>query len=210
MNVLVTAGPTREYIDTVRFLSNASSGRMGCAVARQARAAGHDVTLMHGPMDESLLRGLTNCTLAAFTNVADLQGELAARFESCDALVMAAAVGDFTVASPSETKLSRRAGPVTLRLEPTDDLLAGLAKRKRPGQTIIAFAVEDPPVSQAEAKAREEMVKKGADFVVVNTPAAMGAEAGQACILSTDGILLPWGQRTKTDLAVEIVRRLRS
>ena len=205
MRVLVTAGPTREHIDAVRFISNASSGRMGCAVAAAAVAAGHEVTLLAGPGVTDLPDG---CDVARFVSVEDLARELDDRFDRCDALVMAAAVGDFRPQRRAEGKIPRRGGPVTIRLIPTEDLLAGLAGRKRPGRAIVAFAVEDPPPAKAEARARSEMPAKGADFVVVNTPAAMGAADSEACILSAGGVELPWARRSKTELAARVVSLL--
>lgn len=211
MNILITTGPTREYIDSVRFLSNASSGRMGCAVAAAARKAGDSVTLLHGPIDESALGNLADdagCRRVGFMSFADLQRFIAEHFPACDALVMAAAVGDFTISKPLSKKLRRADGPITLTLTPTPDVLAGIATNKRANQKIVAFAVEDPPLQAAEEKARAELKSKGADFVVVNTPEAMGAPHSQACILSAEAILLPWAQRPKQELAEEIVRLL--
>jgi len=211
MRVLVTAGPTREYIDTVRFISNASSGRMGCAVACAALRAGHDVTLLLGPgVDEQLTADLTGrCRVVPFVSVADLKRELEERFADCDALVMAAAVGDFRPDRVLPAKLHRSAGPVTLRLFPTEDVVASVAVGRRAAQTVVTFAVEDGPHEQIEAKARSEMAAKGADFVVVNTPQAMAAETSDACVLARDGRGLPWDTRPKAVLAEEIVRLLR-
>ena len=211
MNILITTGPTREYIDSVRFISNASSGRMGCAIAAAARRAGDSVTLLHGPIDESVLGELQNdagCPLVSFTSVSDLQREITKNFPTCDALVMAAAVGDFFIANPSSKKLHRSAGEITLTLTPTPDVLAGVAAGKRADQKIVAFAVEDPPLAAAEVKARAELKSKHADFVVVNTPAAMAAKHSLACILSADATLLPWAHRSKHELAEQIVNFL--
>jgi len=204
MRILITAGPTREHIDPVRFITNASSGRMGLAVAAAAAGAGHQVTLLHAAgMD---VRGAgEDVERAAFVSVADLKRLLHERFAECDALVMAAAVGDFQVENYSPQKIPRRGGPIALRLVPTEDLLAGVAAGRREGQRIIAFAVEDGPREQVEAKARDELRSKGADYVVVNRPEAMAAEASEACILSPGGIVLPWGHRPKEELAREII-----
>jgi len=202
MRILVTAGPTRQYIDSVRFITNASSGRMGCAVAAEAVRAGHEVTLLLGPVSAEPPAG---CRLERFVSVADLKGALEASFHACDALVMAAAVGDFVPERPSDTKLARSAGPVTIRLLPTEDLLAGLRGRKRTGQVVVAFAVEEGPRERTEAKARAEMSAKGADFVVVNTPGAMGGDSSLACILASDGIALPWANRPKRELAETVI-----
>jgi len=215
MRVIVTAGPTRQYIDTVRFITNASSGRMGCAVAQAAIEAGHDVTVL---LAESLIQPLRRdpstrtvareARLVPFVTVEDLKGQLEQRFAGCDALVMAAAVGDFRVEHPAQAKLSRAGGPVNLRLVPTEDVVASVGARKRPGQLIIVFAVEDGAADQMESKARAEMLAKKADYVVVNGPSAMGAEAGCACVLSRAGVVVPWGKRPKIDLARQLVSLL--
>lgn len=206
MRILVTAGPTREYIDTVRFISNASSGRMGLAVAAAAIETGHVVTLLLGPGVTAPVAADGVCDVAGFVSVDDLKSALHERFDACDALVMAAAVGDFRPETRAAGKLSRKAGPVTLRLVGTEDVLASLAGRKRPGQTVIAFAVEDGPEEQIESKARAELADKGADFVVVNSPAAMAASESYACILAADRTVLPWATRPKGTLAGEIIR----
>jgi len=206
MRILVTAGPTREYIDTVRFISNASSGRMGVAVATAAVRAGHDATLLAG--QGVAVRDNPGFNVHRFTSVADLKALLVERFPACDALVMAAAVGDFRPQKPLPAKLHRKGGPITLKLFPTEDVLAGLRASKRPGQRIVAFAVEDGPCDQIEAKARAEMAEKGADWVVVNTPAAIAADESRACILAPDAVALPWDDRAKRELADQIVQLL--
>jgi phosphopantothenoylcysteine decarboxylase/phosphopantothenate--cysteine ligase len=210
MRVLVTAGPTREPVDAVRFISNASSGRMGVAVACAAATAGHDVTLLVGPVSEDLLASArqAGCEVVRFTSVADLQAALEQYFDACDALIMAAAVGDFTVGNPSAEKLSRQAGPITITLTPTADFLAACGARKRPDQKIVAFAVETGADGDTEARAREKLIAKGADAVVLNPPGAMAAESSRACILAADAVLLPWAERPKEQLAREIVERL--
>ncbi len=213
MRFLITAGPTREYIDSVRFISNGSSGRMGIAVARAAVAAGHSVTLLLGVgvSDAAHAAGLAEmCDIVEFVSVADLQRELSGRFAECDVLVMSAAVGDYTVAQRSATKLSRADGAITLRLEPSQDVLAGVAGGKRGDQTIVAFAVEDGEGDAIITKARRELVAKNADLDVVNTPAAMGGKESLACIISRQEVLLGWDTRPKEDLAAEIIRIIES
>ena len=212
MRILVTAGPTREHIDAVRFISNASSGRMGCAVARAAVHAGDEVTLL---LSRSLVASATwdlsaDVTVAAFESVSDLKAGLEERMADCDALVMTAAVGDFRPDQACEGKLARANGPVTLRLIPTEDVLASVATERRDAQIIVAFAVEEGADAAIEAKARAEMQAKNADYVVVNTPAAMGAKASRACILSRDDVVLAWADRPKEELAERIVALLRT
>ena len=204
MRFLITAGPTREYIDTVRFISNASSGLMGFAVAAAAIEAGHEVTLLAGPVSLPHPEG---AKVAEFVSVEDLASALSERFDACDVLVMAAAVGDFQLAdSPAAGKLSRKAGPITISLEPTADVLASVARAKKPGQIVVAFAVEQGTPEAILAKARQELADKHADFSVVNTPAAFNSAESLACILDAENILLPWANRPKKDLARQLVR----
>jgi phosphopantothenoylcysteine decarboxylase/phosphopantothenate--cysteine ligase len=205
MRILITAGPTREYIDTVRFLSNASSGRMGLALGRAALEAGHDVTLLLGPVS---LEAPEGAEVVPFVSCSDLAEALGEQFPRCDVLMMAAAVGDFRPERTYPSKLHRRNGPITLRLYPTEDILATVAQTKRADQTIVSFSVEDGRPEQVEAKAREEMLAKHADLCVVNPPAAMADTASEACVLDEDGIALPWARREKSELARQIVKLL--
>ncbi len=203
MKIIITSGPTREYIDSVRFITNASSGRMGYACAAAAVADGHKVTLITGPV---AIEPPDGCEVVKFTTVEELKAALDARFAECDALIMAAAVGDFTVEKTSTGKISRSTGPIRITLTPTEDILAGLGRRKGKRQIIVGFAVED---EADEEKARRKMESKNCDYLVGNTPAAMSAESSEACILSPTGIALPWASRSKTDLAREIIALLK-
>ena len=156
MKLLVTAGPTREPIDAVRFITNASSGQMGYAVAAAGVAAGMQVTLLSGPVG---LKPPAGCRVVPFVTVTDLRRALKARFDTCDALVMSAAVGDFTLARPAINKLHRFEGPLTLTLLPTEDLLAAMAMHKKVGQQIVAFAVEDGPPERPGGRGGEAGVQ---------------------------------------------------
>jgi len=205
MRILVTAGPTREYIDSVRFITNASSGRMGFAVAEAAVRAGHDVTLLAGPVRLDPPEG---CRIERFVSVADLKDALGRHFAACDVLVMAAAVGDFRPDKIFPGKIHRSDAPLSLRLLATEDVLASVARGKRPDQRIIAFAVEAGPDDLIEAKARREMAAKSADYVVVYAPDAIAASASRACVVTPDATALGWARRSKADLAREIVRLL--
>ncbi len=186
----------------MRFITNASSGRMGCAIASAAVGAGYQVMMLLGPCPAEPPAG---CEVVRFATASELKRQLESHFPDCDVLVMAAAVGDFTPESPSPGKLRRSEGPVTLRLLPTDDLLAAVAASRRPGQRIVAFAVEDGDEQRMSAAARRKLTAKDADFIVVNAPSAMGAVADRAAVLTPDDVLLPWAKRDKDDLAAEIV-----
>lgn len=202
MRIIITAGPTREYIDDVRFISNASSGRMGYAVAVAAAAAGHEVTLLAGPVT---LADPPGCEVVRFVSVEELRAALTQRFGACDALIMTAAVGDFRPERRVAGKIARAGGPVDVRLVPTEDVLASVTAGRRVGQVVVAFAVESLPEPDAQAKALAEMQAKGADFVVVNGPEAMQADASRACVLGLGGVLLEWDARPKAELSQEIV-----
>ncbi len=204
MHIIVTAGPTRQYIDDVRFITNASSGRMGVAVAEAAVEAGHDVTLLIGP-SPAAEDAPNGCRIVRFETFDDLKRALEENFARCDALVMAAAVGDFRPQRVHEGKYSRSAGAIDLRLEPTEDILASLAAGKRAGRVIVAFALEAGQQEQVEAAAAKKLAAKSADFIVANTTDAMHAAASRACIISADGVIIPWRRRTKKELARKIV-----
>jgi phosphopantothenoylcysteine decarboxylase/phosphopantothenate--cysteine ligase len=183
MRLLVTAGPTRERIDPIRFVSNRSSGRMGYALAEAARDRGGQVTLLSGPTELPAPEGVR----ALFFETADeLHALLLTEYPECDGLIMAAAVADF-IPEESPTRLHREQGVRTLDLAPGRDLLASL-KGLRRGQTVVAFAAE---TGDLEARARRKMEEKGADLIVVNdvSRSDIGFESqdNEVLILSRDG-----------------------
>lgn len=160
LRILVTAGPTRERLDPVRFVSNRSSGRMGYSLAEAARDRGARVTLLSGPSGLPRPEGLR---FVAFETSADLENLLRAEFSDCDVLAMAAAVADFIPEAAPE-RLHREEGEKTFRISPGRDLLVGLAPL-RARQTVVAFAAE---TGDFEARGRRKMDAKAADLVVVN------------------------------------------
>ncbi|HZI66785.1 MAG TPA: bifunctional phosphopantothenoylcysteine decarboxylase/phosphopantothenate--cysteine ligase CoaBC [Thermoanaerobaculia bacterium] len=209
LRVLVTAGPTREPVDPIRFLSNRSSGRMGYAVAEAARDRGARVTLLSGPTGLTRPEGLR---FVSFETAADLDNLLAAEFPECDVLVMAAAVADF-IPEARGARLHRAGGESSVRLAPGKDLLAGLAGRA-PGRTVVAFAAE---TEDLEARGRRKMDAKGADLVVVNDVGRpdTGFESpdNEVILLSRDGASEPVSRRSKREVADRIwdaVKRVRS
>jgi len=205
MRILITAGPTRQPIDDVRFITNRSSGKMGAAIARTFHDADWDVTVLLGPVDSEVRDSLEHgIAVRRFESIEELRGLLDQEFPECDVLVMSAAVGDFQPATTTG-KLSRSAGAFDLHLEPTSDVLASVAASKRDDQFIVSFAVESGDHETIEAKARQELASKHADIVLLNTPAAMGAAESDACVLSADETLVPWDRRTKDQLAQSLV-----
>jgi phosphopantothenoylcysteine decarboxylase/phosphopantothenate--cysteine ligase len=162
LGVLVTAGGTREPIDPVRFLGNRSSGRMGLALASAAARRGAEVTLIAANVSLPAPAGVRRIDVQTAAQLAEAA---AAEFASCHVLLMAAAPADFRATEVSPDKLSREEG-LELRLEPTEDILAGLAAGRAPGQTVVGFAAEHG--ADAIPRAREKLTRKGADLIVLN------------------------------------------
>lgn len=199
MKFLITAGPTREYLDDVRFLSNASSGRMGYAIASAAARAGHEVHLVSGPVVLPPPRGVH---VIRVISTAEMYRACAKLFPRIDCLIGAAAPADYTPLERARGKVKKGAGVRTLRLEPTVDVLATLGARKKK-QIIIAFALE---VQNAIANARKKLTSKNADAILLNAPAAMGAARSSGIILTRDGRRLPLRNLTKAQIGQRLVK----
>lgn len=179
--VLVTAGPTREHLDPVRFLSNESSGAMGWALAEAARDAGARVTLVAGPTGRPAPRGVATVPVVSARQMLSAARRAG---RTADVLIGAAAVADWRPARFVRSKLKKgRAAPV-LRLVPNPDILATLSREARPGALRVGFALE---THRLLARAREKMRKKKLDLIVANPPAALGGERTRAWLLTPDG-----------------------
>ena len=204
-SVVVTAGPTHEPIDPVRFIGNPSSGRMGFAIAREAFARGAAVTLVVGPATVEPPEGpsLVRVTTAEEMRTATLE---AAR--GADVVVMAAAVADFRPGSAAEHKLKKQGGPPELRLVPTPDILRELGEEKG-DRVLVGFAAE---TDDLEAAGRAKLEAKGLDLIVVNEVGregtGFGSETDHAAILSSEGVDVPFRDWTKDELATAICDRL--
>jgi phosphopantothenoylcysteine decarboxylase/phosphopantothenate--cysteine ligase len=184
--VLITAGPTQEPIDAVRYLANRSTGRMGIALAEASAARGRPTTLLLGPTPLAPPEH-SRLTTTRFRTTADLEALLAEHWPNHDVLIMAAAVADYR---PAETvgpssKHPRRRGTWSLQLEPTPDLLGGLAATTRPDQITIGFALE--PADRLMASAREKLVAKNIDAIVANPLETIGSDRIRATVIVRDG-----------------------
>lgn len=202
LRILVTAGPTREPLDPVRYLSNHSSGTMGYEMARAAQRMGHQVTLISGPAQ-----------LSAPEHVRRIQVETAAEMyeavmahRSADVVVMAAAVADYTPSTVSPGKIKKRDGAMTLQLTRTRDILQELGAVKEPGQRLVGFALE---TDQAEAGALRKLHGKNLDWVVLNNPREPGAGFGpgtnKVTLYSREGAVEPLPVMEKADVALAIL-----
>lgn len=182
--LLITAGPTHEPIDEVRYIGNRSSGRLGVALADAGAGRGVETTLLLGPT--SLGCSDTRVRTIRFRTAADLEALLGEHLGWCDALVMAAAVADYRpIRRDVGGKLRREKTNLTIECEPTPDLLAGCAARRREGQTLVGFALE--PRERLERSAREKLERKGIDAIVANPLETMEGERIEAWLIRRDG-----------------------
>jgi phosphopantothenoylcysteine decarboxylase/phosphopantothenate--cysteine ligase len=188
LRVLVTAGGTREPIDAVRYIGNRSSGRMGFAVAEEAAALGAEVVVVAANVE---LARSARIRYVDVSTAAELQAACEAEFDGCDVLVMAAAVVDFRPADVHEGKLKKTGDQegLEVRLERTPDILAGLAARKRPAQTVVGFAAEHG--TGALEYGREKLARKGLDAIVVNDVGRAGigfdAADNEVTVITAEG-----------------------
>jgi phosphopantothenoylcysteine decarboxylase/phosphopantothenate--cysteine ligase len=216
-HVVVTAGPTVEDLDPVRFLTNRSSGKMGFAIARSAALAGARVTLISGPVGLTTPPGVERVDVrSALDMQAALERALGEGLRGADALVMCAAVSDYRPRSTSPTKLKRSGAERTLELVPNPDLLAGIG-RTRSGRApfLLGFAVETEQGEALERAARVKLESKQVDAIVANAASdALGTDETRAVIVTRDAALplSGWKQDVGTEivefLAARIVPRL--
>lgn len=207
IRVLITAGPTYEPIDAVRFIGNRSSGRMGIALAMAAVTRGWSTTLLLGPVSETLPVD-SQIALHRFRTAAELGDLLTTTWPDHDLLIMAAAVADFRPARPaSGGKLRRTEAGLTLDLEPTPDLLAALAEQTRDDQMTVGFALE--PASGLIERAREKLGRKHLDAIVANPLETMDAETVSATLIKAGGepVTAPHGA-SKADFATWLLDQL--
>jgi len=199
--VLVTAGGTREALDPVRFIGNRSSGKMGYALAEAARSRGAKVILISGPTG---LHVPPQCELVKVTTAEEMRNAVLGRMHEATLVIKAAAVADYRPVEVSEQKL-KRTGPLTLDLAPTEDILAEVVRRRKPGQLIVGFAAE---TENRMENGRAKLLKKGADAIVINDVSAEGvgieAETNAATFL-TAATAVEMPQMPKRELADRIL-----
>jgi phosphopantothenoylcysteine decarboxylase/phosphopantothenate--cysteine ligase len=200
LRFLVTAGGTREYIDPVRFISNASSGRMGYELARAAVKGGHRVTLITAPTN---LRAAAGVDVVKVESAYDMFEQVKGRFGRCDCLVMAAAVSDYTPSRTMRMKMKKNEKVITLKLKPTLDILKWTGTHKRLNQIVVGFALEDRNIrANAEKKLRE----KNLDMIVTNRPEAIGKLRASVEIKTKRGRWLSVRRAGKRVIAGRIIR----
>lgn len=200
LRFLITAGPTREYIDSVRYLSNDSSGRMGFALARAAARAGHRVTMVHGPV---ALAPPANVRAIPIVSADEMLRTCRKLWPQNDVLIKSAAVADYTPAERGQVKRKKSKGLWRLPLKPTTDILADLALGRRPNQIAIGFALED---QNERDHALRKLNHKRLDAIVLNRPVAIGADAATLEVLVAGSDWETWPAAKKSALAARIVK----
>ena len=218
--VLILSGPTHEYFDPVRFIGNASSGKMGKALAEEALRRGMEVEFISGPVPDANLPGrdrspsgpvgalgehaLPKLNITRVTSAEEMLAAAQAKFAAADLILFAAAVADYLPANKSDEKLPKVGANITLKLQPTPDIAATLCANKRKDQIAIGFALQ---THDGEAKAREKLISKNLDGIALNTPATLGAESGLFTWIDQQG-LENWGSIGKSACAKQIFNQI--
>ncbi len=198
--LLITAGPTCEDIDAVRFITNRSSGKMGIAVAQAAQNDALPVLLVLGPTTLSPPDG---CETIRVRSADDMHEVVMAALPRTVALIMTAAVADYTPVTSSDAKLKKTDGELLLRLKRTPDILTAVAESPfRHNLTVIGFSLD---VEMNLAEGRRKLTEKQLDAIVVNTSSSFGNDTINACILKKDGLEQDLGTTSKVVLAKEII-----
>ena len=206
--VLVTAGPTYEPIDPVRFIGNRSSGKMGYAIAEELTKQGAEVILVSGPV--SLAINNSKIKIINVETAAEMYDACHAHFKACDIAIMTAAVADYTVAEPSAIKIKKKESTLTLDLIKTKDILKSLGEIKSTKQILVGFALE---TNNEEANALEKLKKKNLDFIVLNSLQDKGAgfqhDTNKVSILDKYNKMTKFELKAKAAVAKDIVAYLK-
>jgi phosphopantothenoylcysteine decarboxylase/phosphopantothenate--cysteine ligase len=198
MRILITAGPTREYLDDVRYLSNASSGRMGYALAAACRRAGHDVVLVSGPVS---LMPPPGCELRSIETTDQLLEVCRTEWPNCDGVIATAAVCDYRPVERFSGKLAKTGASLNLELVETADVLADLGQTKG-SRWIVGFALESS--EYAHVNALKKLREKNCDAIVLNRPAAIGAETNEIEVINPAGERVARFAGAKADVARDL------
>ena len=207
IKILVTAGPTHEKIDPVRYIGNYSSGKMGFAIAERCAEEGASVLLVSGPVSlKTEHPGITRFDVTSAEEMAACCFDL---FRDCRAGIMTAAVADYTPARPYSNKLKRTSRGLSIKLVPTTDIAAELGKRKGEGQVLVGFALE---TGRGEADAQKKLKNKNLDFIVLNSlkdrGAGFGSDTNKITIIDADNNIRHFELKSKREVAKDIIEKL--
>ncbi|MGA1979430.1 MAG: phosphopantothenoylcysteine decarboxylase [Sedimentisphaerales bacterium] len=198
MHFLITAGGTREYIDPVRFISNASSGKMGYALALAAIKAGLKVTLI----STSDLQPPVGVDFVGVDSASEMFTAVRKFFAKCDCLIMAAAVADYTPVKKSKIKIKKSNKNLIIKLKPTADILKWAGKHKRRNQIVVGFALEDKNLRK---NAEKKLIEKNLDMIIANASTAIGSDKAAVQIKTPDHKWLKLPHAAKAAIAKKIV-----
>lgn len=200
--ILVTAGPTYERIDAVRFIGNRSSGKMGYAIAAELVSRGHEVTLVSGPSSLPIPKNLHFYRIESAQEMYDCVMEL---WPKVDGAIKAAAVADYTPKIVAEHKIKKQEAKLTIELMPTMDILAAMGREKRSDQWLVGFALE---TDNALAYAKDKLKRKNLDYIVLNSLADAGAgfnvDTNKITVIDRDQNVTTFGVKPKSEVAQDI------
>lgn len=204
--ILISAGPTHEALDPVRFISNHSTGKMGIALANECRARGADVILVLGPSSEKMPATMN---VIRVTSAAQMLEKCVESFAGADMAIMCAAVADYTPVNVAHEKIKKTASVFTLELQKTADILKTLGAQKAPGQILIGFALE---TEHEKANAVKKLESKNADFIVLNSlkdeGAGFGHNTNKITIFDRQGNEFSFDKKSKEDVAADIINTI--
>jgi phosphopantothenoylcysteine decarboxylase/phosphopantothenate--cysteine ligase len=196
--ILITSGPTRQYLDPVRYLTNASSGRMGAAIVEAAIEAGHEVVVVSGPVEVAYPG---HATIIPVLSTDEMLSACQRVFPDCDGLIGVAAPCDYRPVKVAEQKIHKNGEPLVLHLIETPDIVATMGTSKRPGQWLVGFALE---TEDERFRAITKMEKKSCDLMVLNGPQAIAAAENNLEVIDRSGKLLATYQGPKEDVARQL------
>ena len=204
-HIMITAGPTYEKIDPVRFIGNYSSGKMGFAIAEECARRGADVTLVSGPVSLSCSKQIRRINVESCE---EMYNAATSEFDKCDAAILCAAVADFKPEHAADRKIKREKDDLVIRLSPTQDIAEEVGRRKRQGQILVGFALE---TDNEDANAKSKLVKKNLDFIVLNSTRNEGTtfrtDDNQIKIITGTDVK-EYGKKSKHDVACDIIDEL--
>lgn len=207
MKILITAGPTYERIDPVRFIGNYSTGKMGFALARACVEAGYEVVLVAGPVQQQIDSPHVN--RIDVESAAEMYNVAVAQFPQCNAAILCAAVADFTPIKKADSKIKREKDRLLIELEPTKDIAAELGRMKTADQKLVGFALE---TDNEEINAQHKLQKKNLDFIVLNSlkdkGAGFGHDTNKITIINKIGDKKVFPLKPKNEVAKDIIDEL--
>jgi len=205
LHFLITVGGTREYIDPVRFISNASSGKMGCALADAAIKAGHKVTLITTVKNPQFKIKNSKLKIVEAVSADRMFQTVKKYFDKCNCLIMAAAVADYTPIKKAKLKIKKSDKNLVIRLKPTVDILKWAGKNKKKNQIVVGFALEDKNLRK---NAKRKLKEKNLDMIIANTPSAIGAKESTVYIKRKNKKWLTLQKMDKSTIAKKIISQI--